>query len=78
MNTRHMNMKFTSEVEKDYLPVFLDIKVIRSDTTFITSVYRKPTFSGVYTNYNSFLPFIKQDLSVLSSSDYLQYVRAGS
>ena len=73
-----MNMNFTSEVEKDDLLTFLDIKVIRSDTTFITSVYRKPTFSGVYTNYNSFLPFIKQDLSVLSSSDYLQYVRAGS
>ena len=25
---------------------------------FATSVYRKPTFSGVYTNYNSFIPEI--------------------
>ena len=46
--------------------------------TFITSVYRQPTFSGVYTNYNSFSQkSIKHD-SVLSSLDYLQYVRAGS
>ena len=55
-----MNMKFTSEVEKDDLLAFLDNKVIQSDTIFITSVCRKPTFSfsAVYTNYSSFLPEI--------------------
>ena len=58
MNTRHPNMKFTSELESDNLLAFLDIKVIRSDTSFITSVYRKPTFSGEYANFNSFLPDI--------------------
>ena len=41
----------------DILP-FLDIKVIRAASAFVTSVYRKPTFSGVYTNYISFLPQI--------------------
>ena len=51
-------MKFTSENEENNILPFLDIKVIRSGDNFVTSVYRKPTFSGVYTNYNSFLPEI--------------------
>ena len=58
MNNRHHNMKFTSENEENNILPFLDIKVIRSGDNFMTSVYRKPTFSGVYTNYNSFLPEI--------------------
>ena len=58
MNMQHANIKFTSEVEIDNLLAFLDIKVIRSGAAFLTSVYRKPTFSGVYTNFNSFLPDI--------------------
>ena len=51
-------MWFSSELENDDVLAFLDIKVIRSNGCFLTSVYRKPTFSGVYTNYNSFLPEI--------------------
>ena len=35
---------------------FLDIAIIREDKTFNTSVYRKPTFSGVYKHFDSFLP----------------------
>ena len=58
MNSCHQNMRFTSELENDDVLAFLDIKVIRSNGCFLTSVYRKPTFSGVYTNYNSFLPEI--------------------
>ena len=34
---------------------FLDIATIREDKTFTTSVYRKPTFTGVYTHFDSFL-----------------------
>ena len=34
---------------------FLDIEIIREDKTFTTSVYRKPTFSGVYTHFDCFL-----------------------
>ena len=58
MNSRHGNMKFTSEAEIDNTLSFLDINVIRDRYHFITSVYRKPTFSGVYTNYQSFIPDI--------------------
>ena len=35
---------------------FLDVEVSRDGNTFVTSVYRKPTFSGVYTYFDSFLP----------------------
>ena len=34
---------------------FLDIQIIREDKTFTTSVFRKLTFSGVYTHFDSFL-----------------------
>ena len=35
---------------------FLDVKIYRINGKFVTSVYRKPTFSGVFTNYESFIP----------------------
>ena len=35
---------------------FLDVKVIREDNVFTTSVYRKPSFSGVYTHFDSYMP----------------------
>ena len=47
MNTEDPNMRFTSELEENDVFPFLDIKVIRSGLSFITSVYRKPTFCGV-------------------------------
>ena len=37
---------------------FLDIAFITEDKTFTTYVYRKLTFSGVYTHFDSFLPSI--------------------
>ena len=49
-------MSFTIEREKQNRLSFLDIEIIREDITFTTSVYRKPTFSGVYTHFDSFLP----------------------
>ena len=39
-----------------YLNSFSGVNVIREKGKFITSVYRKPTFSGVYTHFDSFLP----------------------
>ena len=35
---------------------FLDIKNIRENNIFTISVYRKLTFSGVFTNFESFIP----------------------
>ena len=35
---------------------FLDVLVTRVDGTLCTSVYRKPTFSGLFMKYDSFVP----------------------
>ena len=58
LNQKHPNINFTSEVEVDNSLPFLDIFVIYIYITYIISVYRKPTFSGVYTNYDSYIPLI--------------------
>ena len=51
-------MSFTEEKESDNKLPFLDILVFRepSCNNFSTNVYRKSTFSGVYTNFKSFMP----------------------
>ena len=49
-------MSFTIETEQNNKMSFLNVNVIREQGKFITSVYRKPIFSGVYTHFDSFLP----------------------
>ena len=49
-------MSFTFEVEHDGKLAFLDVLVTRRVGSFFTSLYRKPTFSGLYSHYESFLP----------------------
>ena len=56
LNRQHKNIKFTSETENENCISFLDIKITRDNNKFMTSVYRKPTFSGVFTNFGSFIP----------------------
>ena len=53
-----VNMSFSFEQEKNEKLSFLDIEVSREKGKFVTTVYRKPTFSGVYTHFESFLPTI--------------------
>ena len=48
-------MKFTSEIEENGLLSFLDIKISCENNKFVASVYRKPTFSGVFTNFENFI-----------------------
>ena len=56
MNSKHRNIKFTVEREENNSLSFLDIKIFRDSKKFQTSVYRKPTFSGVLTNFERSLP----------------------
>ena len=55
MNKQHKCPKFTSEAENDNSFSFLDIKITHHNQQFKTSVYRKPTFSGVFTHYESYV-----------------------
>ena len=58
MNLRHTNIKFTSEIENNSKLAFLDTTVLNENGKFSTSVYRKPTFSGLGLNFLSFCPKI--------------------
>lgn len=54
LNKQHNTIKFTMEKEISNKINFLDITIKRkSDLTFETSTYRKPTFTGVMLNWNS-------------------------
>ena len=54
LNWQHPNIKFTIEKEKNKQLPFLDILNDSSSNKLVTSVYRKPTYTGLLTNYNSF------------------------
>ena len=58
LNSKHRNISFTSEIELEGKLPFLDILIDRNEGKIVTSVYRKPTFTGVYTHYHSLLPSI--------------------
>ena len=49
-------MSFTIETKQNSKTSILDVNIIREQGKFVTSVYRQPTFSGVYIYFDSFLP----------------------
>ena len=55
MNTKHKNLKFTFDFEQNNSFSFLDVKITRGSNGFSTSVFCKATFSGVFTNFYSFI-----------------------
>ena len=50
-------MAFTSESELDNNMSFLDVWVEREGSTIVTSFYRKSTFSGIYSHFDSFVSY---------------------
>ena len=56
MNSCHPNIKFTCEEESNNNISFLDTSITRINNKLTASLYRKKTFSGVYMNFNSYLP----------------------
>ena len=56
LSSKHSNIKLSLQKEQDGCLRFLDIKIFRKNDKFATNVYRKKTFSGVYTNLRSFIP----------------------
>ena len=57
-------MSFSMETERQNKISFLDNEVIREQGKFSTTIYRKPTFSGVYSNFESFLPSVYKSVRV--------------
>ena len=56
MSSKHQNINFTIEKENVGSLLFLDVKICRKNGKFVTTVYRKPTFSEVFNIYKSFIP----------------------
>ena len=54
VNVKHPNINFTVENEKQGTLSFLDINISRSNNKFVTSVFRKDTFTGLGLSYFSF------------------------
>ena len=52
----HSALKFTFEKEENYQLPFSDVLVEKSNERFLTSVFRKPTFTGQYFRRDSFGP----------------------
>ena len=58
LNAQHPNIKFTKEMEMDGSLSFLDVLVAKDDNKFVTSVFRKKTFTGLGMHFLSFEPLI--------------------
>ena len=58
LNSKHPNIKFTVDVEKDFMLSFLDVLITRHNGNFSTSVYRKSTYTGLGTHFLSFSPLL--------------------
>ena len=72
-NSCHRNIKFTIEFEQNNAIQFLDILVTRNqNNTFMTSIHRKKTFTGLYTKWDSFTPR-KYKINLIRSLTYRYY-----
>jgi len=56
LNSCQANIKFTVESEENSTISFLDILIKRNNHAFSTSIFRKKTFTGLYTKWDSFTP----------------------
>ena len=58
INSQHPNIKFAMEKEENHKLHFLDVLLDNhSNQGIITSVFHKKTYTGLLTNYYSFVPF---------------------
>ena len=74
LNSLDTSIQFTMEEEKNNTLPFLDILITKVEnivgqTQFSTSIYRKPTFTGLLLKWNSFVPHFYK-ISAISSIIY--------
>ena len=55
LSSKHPNINFLSEKEYVGRLSLLDVNIFREKGKVVSNVYRKKTFSGVYTNFDSFI-----------------------
>ena len=66
LNSLHPSLCFTFEKECNRTLPFLDVLKEKNDLEFVTSIYRKPTFTGQYIRWNSFCP-MKRKTNLIST-----------
>ena len=57
---------FSIDKEKEGWLRFLDVNIFHENKKFVTKVYRKKTFSGVYSNFKTFMPGTDKNGSIKS------------
>ena len=57
MTKQQLSESFTFETEQSNIFVLLDKNICCENNKFTTSIYRKPAFSGEFTNFDSFIHF---------------------
>ena len=72
LNQQHPNIKFTSETEENNQISFLDINIVKEQDRFATSIYRKKTFTGLGSNFLSYMP-MRFKISCLSTLIHRAY-----
>ena len=55
LNSLHPSLKFTTEAEQNGQLPFMDVQIMKVQDKLMRSVYRKPTFTGLYTRWDSFV-----------------------
>ena len=68
-NNCHTTIKFTVEVEDNSTIPFLEILIKRHSHTFSTYIYRKKTFTRLYTKWDSFAP-TKYKVNLIRTLNY--------
>ena len=56
LNDLHPSLIVTMDKEKDNKLLFFDVLVERRSFAFVTCIYTKPTFTGLYLNWDAFAP----------------------
>ena len=89
LNSYHINIKFTIEIETENKISFLDVLLIRNNSMISTKVFRKNTNTDIYINWKSFAPnnwkwgtlktLVTRAFDICSTDEYLkeelEYIR---
>ena len=66
LNSLHSTLRFTFKNELNSTLPFLDVLAEKHKTGFITSLYRKPTFTGQYLHWD-FFSSMKQKINLVAA-----------
>ena len=77
INSIHRNIFFTKELGTNNCLHFLYVLIEKTSTGFITSTYRKPTHTGLYSKWSSFVP-LQRKRNLVKVFKVLESFKAGS